>query len=199
MTEREDLMVEIAALRLRREAAQEQVNILERTVGTLAAARGRLQREILALATEAGQAKAELRALRATLLELRNELSASSVEEWLATFSEGPLRGAHRYHVDPKWRVVIPKPFLSVLGQRVRLVGGLPKRVLLLPPAVWEELQAVPSLARWAQAWAAEVDTDPRCGRLLIPPALRKSSGLVPRADAVVCGRGAYVTVEATG
>ncbi len=106
------------------------------------------------------------------------------------------LLGTHRYQLDPKGRVSLPKGFREVLSDGATLTLGQDGCVFVFPADEWErrtgELRDRPlsdqqgrALARmfFGSAESASLDSQ---GRLLIPQRLRKLAGI--GKEAVVVG-----------
>jgi MraZ protein len=109
------------------------------------------------------------------------------------------FKGTYRYRIDPKGRLPVPPPFRRALQE-----GGADRVVLTVldqclaayPPAEWarleEQLSRLPAfskpvkaLTRLLASRALDSPLDGQ-GRILLPPGLRHSAGLV--REAVVVG-----------
>lgn len=106
------------------------------------------------------------------------------------------LYGTHRYQLDPKGRVSLPKGFRQAFNDGAFLTAGFDGCVFAFPADEWErrigEVKDRPlsdpqgrALGRmfFASAEAVELDSQ---GRLLVPQRLRKQSGI--DREAVVVG-----------
>lgn len=112
------------------------------------------------------------------------------------------LSGTYVYNLDRKGRVVVPAPFLRVLGARLVLARS-PGRVLLaVAPAQWEALarahQHDPAWVVLCGAGAtaqSAFQTSARSHRVLIPAPLREYAGLSSYTDTVVVGLGSGLLI----
>lgn len=106
------------------------------------------------------------------------------------------LYGTHRYQLDPKGRVSLPKGFREAFAEGAFLTAGHDGCVFAFPSDEWarrvEEVKGRPladpqarALSRmfFGSAEAVELDSQ---GRLLVPQRLRKQSGI--EREAVVVG-----------
>ena len=106
------------------------------------------------------------------------------------------LYGTHRYQLDPKGRVSLPKGFRQAFAEGAYLTEGFDGCVFAFPANEWEqrvsEIKTRPladpqgrALARLFFGGAESVELDSQ-GRLLVPNRLRKHLGI--QRDTVVVG-----------
>ena len=110
------------------------------------------------------------------------------------------FRGEHRYSLDDKGRVVIPRNFRRALGATAVVTRGLDECVALYAPAEWAknekklQTQAVArrDFVRFMLSSAEDVELD-RQGRISIPQHLREYAKI--EREAVVVGVGSRIEI----
>jgi len=110
------------------------------------------------------------------------------------------FRGEHRYSLDDKGRVVIPRNFRRALGATAVVTRGLDECVALYAPAEWAknekklQTQAVArrDFVRFMLSSAEDVELD-RQGRISIPQHLREYAKI--ERETVVVGVGSRIEI----
>ena len=110
------------------------------------------------------------------------------------------FRGEHRYSLDDKGRVVIPRNFRRALGATAVVTRGLDECVALYAPAEWAknekklQTQAVArrDFVRFMLSSAEDVELD-RQGRISITQHLREYAKI--EREAVVVGVGSRIEI----